>query len=110
MNQPSSPSPNPRRVAAGRRNQLLRQGLSGEGRERLRMSAVAHRPWTHSTGPRTAEGKAQAAINGKARQKSGRSVRELRRDLEPLRSLLKTIREQRQLLTVQRPMDLAGLV
>ena len=39
-----------------------------------------------------------------------RSVRELHRDLAPLRTLLRTIRKQRQILTVQRPMDLAGLV
>ena len=74
------------------------------------MSAVAHRPWQHSTGPRTAAGKAQAAVNAKSRQTGTRSVRELRRDLAPLRTLLLTIREQRRLLTVQRPMDLAGLV
>jgi hypothetical protein len=105
MNQPSSHSPNPRRVAAGRRNQLLRQGLSDNGRERLRASARAHRPWRHSTGPRTAEGKQQSVLNGKLRQKGSRSVRELRRDLAPLRVLLASIREQRSLLTVQMPIE-----
>ncbi len=74
------------------------------------MSAVAHRPWAHSTGPRTAAGKAQAAIKGKTRQTGSRSVRELRRDLEPLRVLLRTIREQRRFLTMPTPMDLTGLV
>ena len=74
------------------------------------MSARVHRPWTRSTGPRTAEGKAQSVLNGKTRQTGGRSVRELRRDLEPLRTLLRTIREQRQVLSAQKPMDLAGLV
>jgi hypothetical protein len=61
----SPPTPNPRRVAAGRLNRRRRRGLTVEGRERLRRSALAHRPWEHSTGPRTAAGKAKAAKNGK---------------------------------------------
>ena len=100
MSQTSFPSPNPNRVAAGRQNQLLRQGLSEEGRQRLRETALANRPWQHSTGPRSVEGKEQSVVNGKRRQKGSRSVRELRRDLAPLRQLLKTIQKQRQLLSV----------
>ena len=101
MTEPLFPSPNPRRVAAGRRNRLLRRGLSDEGRERLRDAALAKRPWEHSTGPRSVEGKAQAVVNGKVRQKGRRSVRELRQDLAPLREMLKTIQEQRRILSVE---------
>ena len=107
MNHTSSPLPNPRRVAAGRRNQLLWRGLTAEGRERLRSAALHHKPWEHSTGPQTPAGKAQAVANGKRRQKGHRSVRELRRELASLRELLATIREHRQLLTA-RPLDLTG--
>ena len=107
MSNMSFPSPNPRRVAAGRRNQLLCRGLTVEGRERLRSSALQHKPWEHSTGPQTPAGKAQTVANGKRRQKGHRSVRELRRELVSLRELLATIREHRQLLTA-RPLDLTG--
>jgi len=65
-----------------------RRGLSPEGREKLRQAAVANRPWEHSTGPRTPEGKARSAANGKVRQKGPYSTRELRRLVEPYRQLL----------------------
>ena len=74
-------APNPKRVAAGRRNRAKRKGLTLEGRERLRQSALKHRPWQHSTGPRTAEGKAKVALNAKKRQVEEVSVRGLRREL-----------------------------
>jgi len=41
-------------------------GLTPEGRRRLQEAALANRPWEHSTGPRTAEGKARSAANGLA--------------------------------------------
>src|SRR5262249_34904384 len=84
----SPPSPNPRRVAAGKLNRQKRGPLTPEGRERLRQAALANRPWEHATGPRTPEGKARAAANGKARQKGERSVREVRALLGGLRALL----------------------
>jgi hypothetical protein len=74
-------------VAAGRRNNLKRQGLTAAGRERLRAAALAHRPWQYSTGPRTPEGKAQAAANGKARQTGPTSVRERRAATAAARAL-----------------------
>jgi len=83
----STPAPNPKRVAAGRSNQRKRKGLTLAGRERLRQSALCHQPWTHSTGPRTAAGKAQAVANGKRRQLGPFSIRELRAALGPLRGL-----------------------
>src|SRR4051794_895219 len=70
-------SPNPRRVAAGRLNRQKRRGLTAEGREVLRRSALVNRPWLHATGPKTAAGKVRSARNGKIRQKGEQSVREL---------------------------------
>jgi hypothetical protein len=52
--------------------------LTPAGREKLRQSALKHQPWQFSTGPRTPEGKAKVALNGKKRQKETVSVRELR--------------------------------
>jgi hypothetical protein len=74
----STPAKNPKRVEAGKRNRTKGKGLTPAGRERLRQAALRHRPWTHSTGPRTAAGKAQAVLNGKRRQLGSCSVRELR--------------------------------
>src|SRR5947209_2080062 len=73
--------PNPRRVAAGKRNWALRKGLTEEGRRRLQEAALRNQPWKHSTGPRTPEGKARSAQNAKKRQLGPRSVREIKRDL-----------------------------
>jgi hypothetical protein len=70
-------SPNPKRVAAGRRNRALRRGLTPEGRERLRAAALENEPWVHATGPRTAAGKAKAAANGQWRQAGALSRRQL---------------------------------
>ncbi len=83
----SPPSPNPKRVAAGRRNGARRGPLTPEGRERLRRAALAGRPWEASTGPRTAAGKARAAGNGKLRQRGDLSVRALRASLLDARDL-----------------------
>jgi hypothetical protein len=41
-------------------------GLTTKGRRRLQEAALANRPWEHSMGPRTAEGKARSAANGLA--------------------------------------------
>jgi hypothetical protein len=43
----------------------LWRGFTAEGLEQLRQAALAGRPWEHATGPRTPEGKARAAANGK---------------------------------------------
>src|SRR5688572_30612704 len=56
---------NPKRVAAGRANRALRQPLSQPSRQKLKDAALAHKPWKHSTGPRTAEGKRRVAGNGR---------------------------------------------
>ena len=81
------PVPNPKRVAAGKRNRALWRGLTDAGRERLRQSAMRNQPWRFSTGPRTEAGKAKVARNGKVRQLGPLSVRELRAELGRLRDL-----------------------
>ena len=57
-------------------------------RERWRQSALATRPWERSTGPRTAAGKAQVALNGKTRQKGEKSYREKRAEMAEISQLL----------------------
>ena len=70
--------PNPKTVAAGRRNRKLRGPLTPEGRERLRQAALANRPWTRSTGPKTQAGKAKSAANGAKQRKDQHSARQTR--------------------------------
>lgn len=83
---------NPRRVEAGRRNRQLRRGLSDTGRQRLQEAAMRNRPWEHSTGPRTPQGKAQAARNGL--RGAGVSRRSIRRELAPVTKLLTDMRKR----------------
>ena len=52
---------------------------------------LAHRPWEHSTGPRTQEGKQRSARNGKSRQLGVLSVRELRAYKKEQKNLLETL-------------------
>ena len=59
-------------------------GFSVAGRERLRAAALASRPWEHSTGPRTAEGKARSAENGRSRQEGPISARRVRSEADVL--------------------------
>ena len=70
--------PNPQRVVAGRRNRKLRRGLTEAGRTRLREAALRNRPSQFSTGPKTAEGRQQAARNGRKRQSGELSARQCR--------------------------------
>jgi hypothetical protein len=76
----------------------MRQGLTPEGRERLRRAALAHRPWEHATGPRTEAGKARSAANGKVRQKGPTSVREQRSGLRATRLLCQAMQSMRKVL------------
>jgi len=89
--------PNPRRVAAGRANRAKRGPLTRGGKQRLRAAALQYRPWIHSTGPRTAEGKAQAVKNGKTRQLGPRSVREIRVDLAHIAHFINLMSQARAL-------------
>jgi hypothetical protein len=66
--------------------------------ERLRQAALAARPWERSTGPRTPEGKARVAANGKARQKGPSSVRERRAELAEFQHLIAQMQASRKRL------------
>ena len=88
MHTPTDGIRNQRRAEANRRNRQKRKGLSPAGREKLRQSALKHQPWRFSTGPRTPEGKAKVALNGKKRQKGPKSVREVRSEMSGLNDLL----------------------
>jgi len=89
--------PNPKRVAAGRRNRLKWPGVTEAGRHRLREAALRNQPWKRSTGPRTAEGKARVALNAKRRQQHGAmSRREVRRELAGLDGVIDQLAEIRR--------------
>jgi hypothetical protein len=91
------PAKDPKRVLVGRQNRMKWKGLTPQGREKLRQSALLHQPWRCSTGPRTPAGKAQAALNGKRRQLGVRSVREIKADLADVHNLLRDMRDGRVL-------------
>ena len=88
-------APNPKRVAAGKRNVMRRKGLSTTGRDRLRQAALRDRPWLHSTGPRSAAGRSQSVVNGKRRQLGPVSTRELKAELTAVWSLIHELRDLR---------------
>ena len=85
--------PNPRRVAAGRRNRLNRGPLSDGGREALRLAALRNQPWQHSTGPRTAAGKAKVAENGRRFHAGAQSIRKVRAELRAVRQLIRKMKD-----------------
>jgi hypothetical protein len=97
MSNGTGDTPNPRRQAAGRANRAKSGPLTEAGRERLRQAAQRNRPWAHSTGPRTEEGKARSARNGKVRQAGPLSVREARAELAAVRSLIGQMRRSEEL-------------
>jgi hypothetical protein len=72
--------------------------ITEAGRQRLRDAARANKPWLHSTGPRTAAGKAQAALNGKLRQVDEVSVREVRGELAGLNNVIEQLASIRRQL------------
>ncbi len=82
---PDEQRKNPKRVEAGRRNHAKRNGLTEAGRRRLREAAYRNKPWRFSTGPRSSEGKAKVAMNGKKHQTDDLSVRQLRSKLSDVR-------------------------
>jgi hypothetical protein len=91
-------APNPKRVAAGKRNRSRRGPLTEAGRQRLRDAALAGQPWRQASGPRTPAGKARAAANGRWRQRGQRSVREIRAELAELNTWLRELRALRHRL------------
>lgn len=56
-----------KQIEANRRNRKLWRGHTPEGLRRISESTKKRRPWQHSTGPKTAAGKARAAQNGGCR-------------------------------------------
>ena len=95
MSPESLPAKDPKRVLVGRLNRMKRKGLTPQGREKLRQTALLQQPWRFSTGPRTPAGKARVALNGKVRQLGIRSIREIKADLADVRNLLREMREGR---------------
>jgi hypothetical protein len=95
------PCPDPRRVVAAKANRAKRRGLTPEGRRRLREAALANKPWEHSTGPRTPEGKLQAVRNGKVRQTGPVSTRELKAMVSRAAGLVAQLVEARRLVLEQ---------
>ena len=95
----SSPSDDPRRSEPSRRARRSPITFSAEGLERLRAAARAGRPWERSTGPRTPEGKAKSARNGRIRQKGEKSVRELRAEMAHVSDLINEMTKARESLT-----------
>jgi hypothetical protein len=81
---------------AGRTNRPRRTCLTEQGRKALRAAALLHRPWTHSTGPKTAAGRAQSVVNGKRRQKGPFSVRELRRQVADVTEMIHSLKQSRK--------------
>ena len=64
----------------------------------MRASTLKHRPWEHSTGPKTAEGRRQSALNGKRRQQGPLSVREARRQVAALEEAFNGSEEARKMV------------
>src|SRR5687767_9811963 len=60
--------------------------------EAWRTAAKRNKPWAHSTGPKSAAGKAKVVANGKTRQKGRHSVRELLAFAKAVRDDLKAAR------------------
>ena len=96
MSPPSHLSP---RQIAAKLNRSKRKGLTAEGRQRLIDTAHQNKPWTHSTGPKTAIGKARVAVNARGRQRGPHSVRELRRLIGEARDLAMSMAALRLLLS-----------
>src|SRR5258705_7800298 len=89
---------NPKRVAAGKRNGRLRRPWNESDRQRLREQCLADRPWLHSTGPRTDEGKLVSAANGLRVRAEPGSLRSLRRELADVGAMVMEMRSWRQSL------------
>ena len=84
----SSPCVDLQRAEHPRHGRRRPKSWSPEGLERLRAAALATRPWKLTRGPKTADGKARSARNGRVRQKGEKSVRELRAELVEVFSLI----------------------
>ena len=67
-----------------------------EGLQRLRETALKNRPWQYTRGPRTPEGKAKVAQNGKYAQKNAVSRREIAAQVAEFDALATGLAEMRR--------------
>ncbi len=88
----------PRRVEIGRINRTKWNGFSEAGLERLRQSALLFRPSRFATGPRTLEGKAKCAANGRSRCRGDLSIPQARAEVARANVLLADLAELRKAL------------
>jgi hypothetical protein len=88
--------PDDGRVAGGV-PQLKPQFFSPEDRQRRREVALKHRPWQYATGPRTPEGKAKVAENGRYAQKNAVSRRQREKEVADAKNLLTQMAAVRRL-------------
>ena len=83
---------------AGSVHQLKPQFFSPEDRQRRREVALKHRPWQYATGPRTPEGKAKVAQNGRYAQKGAVSRRQREKEAAEAHALLAQMAAVRRLV------------
>lgn len=86
------------RAAVARLNRMKRKGVTEEGRRKLREAALKYRPWQYSTGPRTPEGKAKVAENGRYRQRARMTTRGIRADIRQARAATRRLAELTRLI------------
>jgi hypothetical protein len=96
--EPTTSKPLSPRQIAGRQNRMKRNGLTPQGREKLRETALANRPWQFK-GPPTAKARAASRANGKVRQIGELSVREVRAAVSEVKALCTHMAELRRVLT-----------
>jgi len=70
-----------------------------EGLQRLREAALRNKPWQHSTGPRTPEGKARSGLNGRHLQVQPISKADIEREVAEVNQLLKGMAACRALVS-----------
>jgi hypothetical protein len=86
----------PRRVEIGRRNRARWKGFTPAGLERLRQAVKEFKPWRFSTGPRTPEGKARCAANGRKCCRDILSHPQIREEIRAANALVRELAELRE--------------
>ena len=104
MNDHESPPrvKNPLRVAAGRMNVRLRRQWNAADRSWRRDKALRSEPWKFSTGPTTAEGRRQSAINGRKHVAKEGSRRSAQRAVGDVNEIILGIQDLRRMVEGQR--------
>ena len=90
---------NAKRVEAGRLNQQKSQGLTKQGRDKLRTAIQLVKPWLRSTGPVTPAGKARSKQNGCLTKRGDNGGRALRREMAAVASLIDESQDLRMRLS-----------